>query len=117
DIAALRIVPPAEEIHVDADFPQRCGGLFDLDLKSAVGQQERIGVVEQHAHGWLKVEKAPKVEQSISGRAPAAAADFDLAKSSAMRYPVADMQRVLSSHSLKILVAFLLLCVLHLWIY
>jgi hypothetical protein len=54
DAALLLRVPPAEEFDVHADFLERGGGLFDLDLCAAVCQHEGHMAVQKNFHRGLK---------------------------------------------------------------
>ena len=46
-IAVLRRIPPAEILHLHPERRERAKGLLDLDLQPAVGEDERIVVIDE----------------------------------------------------------------------
>ena len=47
-ICLLAGIPPAEPIDIAAGMNQRLPGLFDLDLKSPVGQKKWVGMIKEN---------------------------------------------------------------------
>ena len=45
-VSARGLIPPPDELDVDTDLLQPGRGLLDLNLETAVGQEERETVVE-----------------------------------------------------------------------
>jgi hypothetical protein len=50
-IGILSVIPPAKRLCIHTDCIKRRQSLFDLNLHSAVRQQERAAMVNQNFHG------------------------------------------------------------------
>lgn len=46
DVRHLTIIPPPKMVHLHANLTQSFISLFDLNLKSAMGELERVWMVE-----------------------------------------------------------------------
>jgi len=50
NIPLLRVISPAEVFHFEASCFERLLGPLDLDLQTAVGEEERVVVVDEDFH-------------------------------------------------------------------
>jgi hypothetical protein len=49
-VPTLRVIPPANVLHLQAVLLQASFGLFDVGLEAAVRQEKRLRVIEQNLH-------------------------------------------------------------------